>query len=345
MHSPEKWKKPIKQGVEQWNLAFEKIGFKNAIKAIDFPENDPEFDPDNIKYSCVRYAPIGIKNAMGPSWFDPRTGEVLTASVYLYHDIMKLITEWRFIHTSPADSRVRTTNLPDDIMEDALRYVVTHEVGHCLSLMHNMAASEAIPVDSLRSPAYTQKYGTTMSVMDYARFNYVAQPGDKERGVKLTPPNLGKYDYFSIKWLYSPIYNAENAKGEIPILDKWISEKSGDPVYRYGKQQIGNLIDPSSVSEDLGNDKVKASEYGVKNLKYIMKNLNKWVGDEDKDFSFRTSIYKGILRQYQTYLFHVYGVLGGIYLNERYAGDALPSYEFVSREYQKASIEISSRSA
>lgn len=337
---PEMWKDPIKKGVEQWNVAFEKIGFKNAVQAKFFPKNDPEFDPDNLKYSCVRYQPIDIKNAMGPSWFDPRSGEIINASVILYHDIIKLVQNWLYVQTAQTDKRIRNGIIPREIMDDAIRYVVAHEVGHCLSLMHNMGSSAAIPTDKLRDPKFTQKYGTTYSIMDYARFNYVAQPGDMEKGVRLTPPDMGIYDYFSIKWLYSPIPQAKNPEEESKILAQWIHEKSGDPKFRYGKQQVYTLTDPSSQAEDLGDDLVKSSEYGVKNLKFIMKNLNKWLKDTDTDLSMRETLYKGILSQYSTYLMHVYNIKGGIYLNERKQGDKLPSYEFVPIDYQRRAQEF-----
>ena len=332
---PESWKAPIHEAVEQWNEAFEKIGLKNVMKAVDFPENDPEFDPDNLKYSCLRYQPISIMNAMGPSWVDPRSGEIVNASVLVYHDIIKLITRWRFTQTAPADPRVRTTRLPDDIMHESLRYVIAHEVGHCLSFMHNMASSAAIPVDSLRSPSFTQKYGTTYSIMDYARFNHVAQPGDAERGVSMTPPRLGLHDYFAVKWLYSPVPEAKTMEEEKKVLESWVAENADDPIYRYGNQQVYNIWDPSSQSEDLGDDLVKASEYGVKNLKYLMENMNDWVADEDPDMSFREMIYKQILQQYFQYVYHVYNVKGGVYLNERYAGDPRPAYRFVEADYQR----------
>ena len=212
---PESWKKYIKQGVEEWQKAFEKIGLKNAIIAKDFPENDPEFDPENLKYSCVRYSPSWTPNAMGPSWTDPRTGEIINASVYFYHNIAQLIQNWRFVQTAQADADVRRMQLPEELLGESIRYAIAHEVGHCLGFMHNMSASAAIPTDSLRSPSYTQKYGTTHSIMDYARNNYVAQPGDKERGVKLTPPHLGLYDYFTIKWLYTPLLDEKTTDEEV----------------------------------------------------------------------------------------------------------------------------------
>ena len=264
---PEMWKPYMKYAVEVWQKAFENIGFKNAIIAKDFPTDDPEFDPDNLKYSCIRYSPSSVANAMGPSWTDPRTGEIINASVYVYHNVIKLVQDWRFLHTAAVDSDVRKVVLDDEIIGDCIRYVVSHEVGHCLALMHNMSASAAIPVDSLRSPSFTQKYGTTYSIMDYARNNYVAQPGDKEKGVRLTPPELGLYDMFSISWLYRPLLDAKTPEDEVPTLSKWISEKSGNLAYRYGKQQFRTRLDPSSVEEDLGDDAMKAGVYGIKNFK------------------------------------------------------------------------------
>src|SRR3989339_345165 len=336
---PEKWKPFIKEGVEQWNELFEEIGFKNAIKAVDFPKDDPEFDPDNIKYSCVRYAPLGVQNAMGPSWVDPRSGEIINASVYLYHDIIKLLNNWMFVQISPADKRIQTKNIPEDIMNDGIRYVVAHEVGHCLGFMHNMSASNVIPTDSLRSATYTNKVGTTTSIMDYARFNYVAQPGDMERGVKLTPPRFGEYDRFMIKWNYKYYPSFEDPAKESEYLSNMVSEAIKTPVYRYGKQ-LSYPLDPRSQTEDLGDDAIKASEYGIKNLKYLISNYNSWVEKSDEDFSYRSEIYDGIVFQYIRYINHVFANVGGIYLNEVKVGDKMVPFESVEREKQKASLEF-----
>jgi hypothetical protein len=324
---PEAWKPYAREGIEQWNDAFEKIGFKNVVQVRDFPtkEEDPEFDPDNLKYSCIRYAPIAFQNAMGPSWDDPRTGEIITASVMVYHDIVKLLNRWRFLQTAAADPNVRTMNIPDSIMGSAMRYVLSHEVGHCLGFMHNMCSSSAIPVDSLRSPSFTQKYGTTYSIMDYARFNHVAQPGDYERGVQMMPPRMGLYDEYAVKWLYTYLPDAKTPEEEQPWLDNLVRSHAGDPIYRYGKQQIFNTLDPTSLSEDLGDDHVRASEYGIKNLKYIMKHLNEWYGEDDNDLTARETMYKYLLNQYLTYINHVYNVKGGMIMNERKATRVPPT--------------------
>ena len=339
---PEAWKPYAKEGIEEWTHAFEKIGFKHVVQVRAYPtkEEDPAFDPDNLKYSCIRYAPIAIQNAMGPSWDDPRTGEIINASVMVYHDIVKLLNRWRFLQTAGADPNVRTMNIPDSIMGSALRYVLSHEVGHCLGYMHNMCSSAAIPIDSLRSPSFTQKYGTTYSIMDYARFNHVAQPGDYERGVSMMPPRMGVFDEYAVKWLYTPVPDAKTPEEEYAVTSKWITEASADPTYRHGKQQFGGIVDPKSQTEDLGDDAVAASQYGIKNLRYILANLDEWCADGDDDFSYRNSMYSDIVNQYITYIGHVYANIGGIYLNEKMEGDPVEAYACVPREKQRKALKF-----
>ena len=341
---PEAWKTPIKEGVLAWNNAFEAIGLKDVMQVRDFPtaEEDPEFDPDNLKYSCIRYVPDATMNAMGPSWVDPVTGEILNASVLVYNDVIKLINNWRFVQTSQVDEKVRAVKMPQDIIDESLVYVISHEIGHTLGLMHNMGASSAYPTDSLRSASFTAKRGTTPSIMDYARFNYVAQPQDK--GVRLVPPSLGVYDEYAIRWLYTPVPGAKDIWEEAAVAGKIIDEKAGDPLYRYGAQQITTsatygCYDPSARTEDLGDDPIKSSDYGVKNLKYILPRMNEWVGADDSDFTHRKDLYTQLANQYYRYIGNVLAQVGGIYLNNVQDGSSIKPSTPVSRKVQKASLK------
>ena len=337
---PTKWRQTIKDGIEVWNQAFEAAGFKNVVEARDYPANDSVFDPDDMRYNCFKYATTATPNAMGPSYTDPRTGEILCADVIWYHNIVSLLHNWRFIQTGAVDKRVRKPVFDDDVMKESIKYAASHEIGHTLGLMHNMGASYAYPVDSLRSPSFTQKYGTTPSIMDYARNNYVAQPGDLERGVSLLPPTLGVYDVYAINWGYRLIKDARTPDDEKATLNKWITDKSGDPMYEFGAQQVMGIIDPTDLTEDLGNDHIKAGNLGISNLKILVKNLLDWTMEKGERYDHTETIYKEVTRQYTRYIGHVIPYLGGIEFREIRQGDGKSvARAYIGKDKQKASMQ------
>tara|TARA_B100000768_G_C11284161_1_gene380826 strand:+ start:662 stop:2992 length:2331 start_codon:yes stop_codon:yes gene_type:complete len=304
--TPIKWRKYFKMGIEDWNTAFEKAGFKNAIIAKDPPskEEDPNFNPEDIRYSTVRYVASTTRNAVGPSVSDPRTGEILESDIIWYHNHLRSYRNRYLIETGAANPKARTLKTPEKEIGEMMRRVISHEIGHAIGLPHNMKASSAYPVDSLRSGSFTQKFGIATTIMDYARYNYVAQPGDQNiRFVR----QLGPYDDYSVEWGYR--YFGKSSETEKEILREMVDSKSLDPMYMFG----GNGNDPNSQTENIGDDPIKASMYGIRNLKIVAENLRNWTVEPTENYDDLEEIYGELLVTYRRYIYHVHNLIGGIY--------------------------------
>ena len=332
--TPVKLRKYIKQGVDDWQKVFETAGFKNAIVAKMPPteKEDPEFSMEDVRYSSIRYVASTTRNAVGPSVSDPRSGEIIESDIIWYHNHLRSYRNRYLLETGAANPSARTLDTSDEEIGEMMRMVIAHEVGHALGLPHNMAASYAYPVDSLRSGDFTQKYGIAATIMDYARYNYVAQPGDKNvRFIR----QMGPYDHYAINWGYRKIPNVTTPEEEVKTLDKWISDKAGNPIYRFG----GQSFDPSAQTEGIGNDQVKASTYGIKNLKVVAKNLSKWTSDKTNNYEDLSELYDELLGVWSRYAGHVAGNIGGVYEFNKKPIESGVVYEYVSKTKQQESLQ------
>ncbi|WP_421940480.1 zinc-dependent metalloprotease [Pedobacter sp.] len=336
--TPKKWRPFLIAGVNDWQKAFEQAGFKNAIVAKEWPEADTTMSLDDARFSVIRYFASPQQNAYGPNIADPRTGEILESHIGWYHNVMNLVHRWYMIQAGAIDPRARKNKFDDELMGQLIRFVSSHEIGHTLGLRHNMGASSTVPVEKLRDKNWVEAHGHTPSIMDYARFNYVAQPEDhiSEKGIF---PRINDYDKWAIQWGYKPILDQPDAQAERKILNKWtIDSLAGNKRLWFGGE--GKDFDPRSQAEDLGDDGIKASLYGIKNLKRIVPQLINWTSEEGKGFANLEEMYKEAVGQYSRYAFHVVKNLGGVMVTERTYDQSGPVYQSVSLAKQKEAIKF-----
>lgn len=330
---PDSWKPYIKEGVEEWNKSFEKIGYLNAVQAKEWPKGT-DFSSSNIRHSSICYAPDWMYMAQTSMHTDPRIGEILNASVYIHHNFLSLLYSGRCTQTMASDPTARTLTLSEKQMGELLKVGIAQQVGRCLGLTDNMGASYHYPVDSLRSAEFTRQHGLTASVMDNIMCNYIAQPEDVEKGAVLVQPGIGPYDYFPIRYLYAPVV-ADKPEKELVTLNKWVEDAYTAHEYHYGpRQEFYALYDPTALYWDLGDDPFKAADYQIQNLKISIANFMKWYAKEDYDISRRAELYASLIKLFTNRAMELSFWIGGLYLDEGKEGISFP----VSKEMQQKAL-------
>lgn len=336
--TPKKWIPYLIQGVNDWQKAFEKAGFKNAIYAkVPNAKEDPEWSLEDARFSAIVYKPSDVPNASGPSIADPRTGEILESHINWYHNVMKLLNDWYFVQASPNDPRARKVDFDDELMGQLIRFVSSHEVGHTLGLRHNFGSSSTVPVENLRNKAWLKANGHTPSIMDYARFNYVAQPEDNVGEAGLMP-RIGDYDDWAIEWGYRRFYNYNSPEKEKAHLNKWVMDKLQNPRLWFGTET--NPYDPRSQSEQVGDNPMLAGKYGVKNLQRIMENIEVWSTKPNEDYSSLNNRFTQVSGQFARYLGHVSKYIGGVKETPKMVEQKGAIYELVSKSEQKEALKF-----
>jgi hypothetical protein len=336
---PEKWREYVKKGVEDWQPAFEKAGFKKAIICKDAPtvEEDPSWDPEDARYSVIRWVALPVQNAMGPHVHDPRSGEIVSAHIIMWHDVLKLVQEWYFVQCGAIDPQAHQLPLPDELTGKLLREVVTHEVGHTLGLRHNHKASSAYTIAQLRDPKFAEQHGTTASIMSYGRFNYVAQPEDK---VKWLIPKVGPYDDFAISWGYKPIPGATSPEAERTELDKWAARQMDEPWLRFGGEDGPAMVDPTVKTENIGADPLEATALGLKNLDRVTDLLvpaTQRLGDDD---TLLKETYQAVMSHRANWFRSVAAMVGGVVETRALGGRGTDCFTRLPKEQQQAAVRF-----